>query len=130
MVLGGEITVTRDSKAATFQAGDHCKIPAGCQHTTKVGPEGVAYLVDKAYSRASVIESALIDLSVRCGEEVEPCLPGLFCLGGNDRPPDRLHLIDAVSEMTLWPARARQVDLPLRCLCVRFRQMPWRCGKN
>lgn len=54
MVLGGEITVTRDNKAETFQAGDHCEIPAGCQHTTKVGPEGVAYLVGKAYRRASV----------------------------------------------------------------------------
>ena len=54
MVLGGEITVTRDNKAETFQAGDHCEIPARCQHTTKVGPEGVAYIVGKAYCRASV----------------------------------------------------------------------------
>ena len=53
MVLGGETTVTRDNKADTFQAGDHCEIPAGCQHTTKVGPEGVAYIVGKAYRRAS-----------------------------------------------------------------------------
>ena len=53
MVLGGEITVTRDNKAETFRAGDHCEIPAGCQHTTKVGPEGVAYIVGKAYRRAS-----------------------------------------------------------------------------
>ena len=83
-----------------------------------------------ASRKAALIELALIDLNVRPDEEVEPCLPGLFCLGGNDRSLDRLHLVDAVSEMTLWPARARQVDLPLRCLCVRFRQMPWRCGKN
>jgi len=54
MVLGGEITVTRDNKAETFQAGDHCEIPAGCQHTTKVGPEGVAYIVGKACRRAPV----------------------------------------------------------------------------
>jgi quercetin dioxygenase-like cupin family protein len=54
MVLGGETTVTRDNKAETFQIGDHCEIPAGCQHTTKVGPEGVAYIVGKAYRRASV----------------------------------------------------------------------------
>ena len=54
MVLGGETTVTRDNKAETFQAGDHCEIAAGCQHTTKVGPEGVAYIVGKAYRRASV----------------------------------------------------------------------------
>ncbi len=53
MVLGGKTTVTRDNKAQTFQAGDHCEIPAGCQHTTEVGPEGVAYLAGKAYRRAS-----------------------------------------------------------------------------
>jgi quercetin dioxygenase-like cupin family protein len=54
MVLGGEITVTRDNKAETFQAGDHCEIPAGCQHSTKVGPEGVAYIVGKANRPASI----------------------------------------------------------------------------
>ena len=54
MVLGGETTVTRDNNAETFKAGDHCEISAGCQHTTKVGPEGVAYIVGKAYRRASV----------------------------------------------------------------------------
>ena len=35
-------------------AGDHCEIAAGCQHTAKVGPEGVAYIVGKAYRRASI----------------------------------------------------------------------------
>jgi quercetin dioxygenase-like cupin family protein len=54
MVLSGEITVTRDNKAETFQAGDHCEILAGCQHTTKVGPEGVAYIVGKACRQASI----------------------------------------------------------------------------
>jgi quercetin dioxygenase-like cupin family protein len=53
MVLGGEITVCRDGRSHTFQAGDHCEIPAGCQHTTKVGPEGVAYTVGKADRRAA-----------------------------------------------------------------------------
>jgi quercetin dioxygenase-like cupin family protein len=53
MVLGGEITVTRDGKADTFHAGDHCEIPAGCQHTTKTGPEGVSYIVGKACVRAA-----------------------------------------------------------------------------
>ena len=51
MVFGGEITLTRDGKPETFRAGDHCELPAGCQHTTKVGPEGVAYIVGKAYRR-------------------------------------------------------------------------------
>ena len=48
MVLSGEITIVRDNKAETFKAGDHCEIAAGCQHTAKVGPEGVAYIVGKA----------------------------------------------------------------------------------
>lgn len=54
MVLSGEIAVVRDNKAETFRAGDHCEIAAGCQHTTQVGPEGVAYIVGKARRRASV----------------------------------------------------------------------------
>jgi mannose-6-phosphate isomerase-like protein (cupin superfamily) len=53
MVLGGEITVTRDGTSVTFTAGDHCEISAGCQHSTKVGPEGVAFMVGKAYRRAA-----------------------------------------------------------------------------
>ena len=53
MVLSGETTVTRDNMSETFRAGQHCEIPAGCMHTTKVGPEGVAYLVGKATRRAS-----------------------------------------------------------------------------
>jgi hypothetical protein len=34
--------------------GDHCEIPAGCQHTTKVGPEGIAYIVGKACRRPTM----------------------------------------------------------------------------
>jgi hypothetical protein len=45
MVLTGEITVNRDGGSTTFWAGDHCEIPADCQHCTQVGPEGVAYIV-------------------------------------------------------------------------------------
>ena len=54
MVLGGEITLTRDGKPETFRAGDHCEITADCMHTTKVGPEGVAYITGKAQRRSSV----------------------------------------------------------------------------
>jgi quercetin dioxygenase-like cupin family protein len=54
MVLSGETTVTRDNRAETFRAGDHCEILAGCQHTTKVGPEGVAYIVGKTCRQVSV----------------------------------------------------------------------------
>ncbi len=53
MVLGGEITLTRDGSSTTFKSGDCCEIPEGCQHTTQVGPEGVAYVLGKAYRRAS-----------------------------------------------------------------------------
>ena len=53
MVLGGEITLCRNGGSETFRAGDHCEIPADCQHTTKVGPEGVAYTVGKADRRAT-----------------------------------------------------------------------------
>ena len=54
VVLAGEITVTRGDKSDVFHAGDHCEIPAGCQHTTHVGPEGVAYIVGKACRRSAM----------------------------------------------------------------------------
>ena len=47
MVLGGEITITRDGKPEAFRAGDHCEVPAGCMHAEQVGPEGVAYITGK-----------------------------------------------------------------------------------
>lgn len=53
MVLGGEVTVTRDGRAETFRGGERCEIPAGCQ-PTKVGPEGVAYVVGKGPSPGGV----------------------------------------------------------------------------
>jgi quercetin dioxygenase-like cupin family protein len=54
MVLSGEITVNRDGGSTTFHAGDHCEIPGDCQHSAKVGPEGVAYIVGKVDRRAAV----------------------------------------------------------------------------
>jgi hypothetical protein len=54
MVLSGEITVTRDGGSVTFHAGDHCEIPGDCQHSTKVGPEGVAYIVGKVNRPSSI----------------------------------------------------------------------------
>jgi quercetin dioxygenase-like cupin family protein len=44
LVLGGEITITRDNQAQTFRAGQCCMVPAGSMHTEHVGPEGVAYV--------------------------------------------------------------------------------------
>jgi quercetin dioxygenase-like cupin family protein len=47
MVLGGEITITRDGKPETFRVGDSCMVPAGYVHAENVGPEGVAYLAGR-----------------------------------------------------------------------------------
>jgi len=44
LVLGGEITITRDGKAETFRAGDCCEVLANCTHAEHVGPQGVAFL--------------------------------------------------------------------------------------
>jgi quercetin dioxygenase-like cupin family protein len=52
-VLRGNISVTRDGSLVTFQPGDHCEIPADCQHATKVGANGIAYIVGRADRRAS-----------------------------------------------------------------------------
>lgn len=47
MVIGGEITITRDGKAETFRTGDSCMVPANYPHAEKVGPQGVAYIAGR-----------------------------------------------------------------------------------
>jgi quercetin dioxygenase-like cupin family protein len=47
MVIGGEITITRDGEAETFHPGDSCVVPANYPHTEQVGPQGVAYVVGR-----------------------------------------------------------------------------------
>ena len=47
MVVGGEITITRDGKPETFHSGDCCVLPANCPHTEQVGPQGVAYIAGR-----------------------------------------------------------------------------------
>ena len=42
LVLGGEITITRNNTPETFRAGQCCEVPAGSMHAELVGPEGVA----------------------------------------------------------------------------------------
>jgi quercetin dioxygenase-like cupin family protein len=44
LVLGGEITITRDNAPVTYRAGDCFDVPAGCAHAEQVGPAGVALL--------------------------------------------------------------------------------------
>ena len=47
MVIGGEITITREDKAETFHAGDSCAVAAGEMHAEHVGPQGVAYIAGR-----------------------------------------------------------------------------------
>jgi quercetin dioxygenase-like cupin family protein len=47
MVIGGEITITRDGKAETFRSGDSCAVPANYPHAEQVGPRGVAYIAGR-----------------------------------------------------------------------------------
>jgi quercetin dioxygenase-like cupin family protein len=47
MVIGGEITITRDGKAETFRQGDICAVPANYPHAEKVGPQGVALIAGR-----------------------------------------------------------------------------------
>lgn len=44
MVIGGEITITRNGKAETFRVGDSCSVAAGERHAEQVGAQGVAYI--------------------------------------------------------------------------------------
>jgi mannose-6-phosphate isomerase-like protein (cupin superfamily) len=47
MVVGGQITITRDGRAETFHPGDTCTVPANYPHTEQVGPQGVANIVGR-----------------------------------------------------------------------------------
>jgi quercetin dioxygenase-like cupin family protein len=44
MVIGGEITITRNGKADIFRVGDSCSVAAGEMHAENVGEQGVAYI--------------------------------------------------------------------------------------
>jgi quercetin dioxygenase-like cupin family protein len=47
MVIGGEITITRDGKDETFRRGDCCVVPANYPHIEQAGPQGVAYIAGR-----------------------------------------------------------------------------------
>jgi quercetin dioxygenase-like cupin family protein len=47
MVIGGEITITRDGRAETFGAGDSCFVSAGELHAENAGAQGVAYIAGR-----------------------------------------------------------------------------------
>ena len=52
MVIGGEITLTRDGRAETFRTGDSCAVPANYPHAEQVGPQGVAFIAGRRTARA------------------------------------------------------------------------------
>ena len=47
MVIGGEITITRNGKAETFGVGDSCGVSSGELHAEQVGAQGVAYIAGR-----------------------------------------------------------------------------------
>jgi mannose-6-phosphate isomerase-like protein (cupin superfamily) len=47
MVIGGEITITRNGNAETFRTGDSCAVAAGETHAEQVGAQGVAYIAGR-----------------------------------------------------------------------------------
>lgn len=47
LVLGGEITITRDNEPEIFRAGQCYTVAAGCMHAEHVGPQGVAYVAGR-----------------------------------------------------------------------------------
>ena len=62
LVLGGEITITRNGRPETFRAGDCCAVPAGSTHAEQVGPEGVAYVSGRRRSGPLTREAFEADL--------------------------------------------------------------------
>lgn len=63
LVLGGEITITRDGKPETFRAGQCCAVPANTAHAELVGPEGVAFVSGRR--RAGPLTRAQFEADLR-----------------------------------------------------------------
>ena len=70
LVLGGEITITRENNPETFRAGQSCVVPAGCMHAELVGPEGVAYVAGRRRNGAPLTREAFESDLRREGFEV------------------------------------------------------------
>ena len=69
LVLGGEITITRDNEATTYRAGQCFEVPKGCLHAERIGPEGVALLSGRRRSGPLTAQAFESDLR-REGYEV------------------------------------------------------------
>ena len=78
LVLGGEITITRDNNAVTFRTGECCEVPCGTMHAEHVGPEGVALLSGRRRAPGPISREAFESDLRREGFEVinggqKPC---------------------------------------------------------
>lgn len=70
LVLGGEITITRDNQAVTYRAGECCEVPCGAMHAEHVGPEGVALLSGRRRAPGPISREAFLSDLKREGFEV------------------------------------------------------------
>jgi quercetin dioxygenase-like cupin family protein len=47
LVIGGEITLTRDGRTETYRLGESCSLTANTPHGERAGPQGVAFVVGR-----------------------------------------------------------------------------------
>lgn len=45
IVLDGEMTLTMNGRSRTYQRGERCDVPAGAEHSARMGPSGCKYLI-------------------------------------------------------------------------------------
>ncbi len=45
IILSGEMTLTMAGQTKTYLVGERCDVPAGAEHSAKMGPAGCRYLV-------------------------------------------------------------------------------------
>jgi mannose-6-phosphate isomerase-like protein (cupin superfamily) len=45
IILDGEMTLTQRGEARTYGVGERCDVPAGAEHSAKMGPRGCKYLI-------------------------------------------------------------------------------------
>jgi quercetin dioxygenase-like cupin family protein len=47
IILSGEMTLTMYGEAKSYCAGERCDVPAGANHSVRMGPQGCRYLIGK-----------------------------------------------------------------------------------
>jgi quercetin dioxygenase-like cupin family protein len=70
LVLGGEITITRDNQSITYRTGECCEVPCGTMHAEHVGPEGVALLSGRRRAPGPISRDAFVSDLRREGFQV------------------------------------------------------------